>query len=156
MTTKFTYAGRAERLFAYLLDAVILLIPTAVLIQTFGGVEKAGATGPQMLAIFLLNLAYRAGFTASRWQATPGKRMLNIYIVHADGSRLTPRDALERHLAFVLPSLPVYSSVFSENTAATLAMVLSMVWFVPILTTPERIGMHDRICYTRVVVGKVE
>lgn len=155
MTTKLTYAGRAERLFAYLLDALVLLIPTAVLMQALGGIHESGATGPQVLAIFVLNLLYRVGFSASIWQATPGKRLLNIYIIHADGSRLTPRDALERHLAFVLPSLPVYSSMVAENAAVTLAMTLSMLWFVPILTTPERIGMHDRICRTRVVVGKV-
>ncbi|MBX9726879.1 MAG: RDD family protein [Rickettsiales bacterium] len=108
-----------------------------------------------MVGVLLVSLGYYTYFTASRWQATPGKRLLSIYVVRTDNRALTPRDALERFLGFILPSLPIYSSIMLQQQAAMLVFWLTLFWFAPILFTPERIGFHDRLCRTRVVVGKV-
>ena len=140
-----------ERLFANLIDSLILLVPSAAIAQDF-----SDAKGAVLLPLFALNMAYVVGFLSSSWQATPGKRLLNIYVIHADGSRLSPRDALERFLAFILPSLAMYSTILSETTAQMLTIWLSMLWFVPILTTPERTGLHDKLCHTRVVAGRAD
>ena len=149
--SSFTYARWFERLFANLIDTLILLVPSGVLVSAFGD-----AKGPLLVALFTLNIGYGVGFLSSNWQATPGKRLLGIYVIHADHSGLTARDALERYLAYLLPSLPLYTSFFSESTAAMMTVWLSFFWFLPILTTPERTGLHDKICRTRVVVGKAE
>ncbi len=150
MASRFTFAGRLERLFANLLDTLILLLPSLTLAALFGEANK----GLLVLVLFIMNLVYDVSFTSSAWQATPGKRILNMYIIHADGSPMTRRDAVERFLAFVLPSLPIYSSMLPEQSAQILVLWLSVFWFMPILTTVERTGIHDMICRTRVIVGK--
>ena len=144
------YAGRPERFLAYLIDTIFLLIAAAILTTIIG--KEAYA----IPITFLTSLAYYTHFLASRWQATPGKRMLNIYVARLDRQPLTKRDALERFLAYSLPSLPMYASFIPEGTSSILAVWLSVFWFFPILVTPERIGMHDRICRTRVLTGKVD
>jgi uncharacterized RDD family membrane protein YckC len=143
------YAGRLERLFANLIDTIILVIP--------GGLLSAalGPDGLGMLAMFAISVAYYTYFTASSWQATPGKRLLGIYVMRTDHRMLGPRDALERFLAYTIPSLPIYTSLISPQIAPLLVFWLSLFWFAPILFTPERMGMHDRLCRTRVLVGRV-
>lgn len=144
------YAGRLERLFANLLDSIILLIPAALIASLLKG------NGLAMLGTFACSLAYYTLFVSSAWQATPGKRLLGIYVARTDNHPLTQRDALERFLAFIIPSLPLYTSFIGETTAPILVFWLSIFWFAPILFTPERIGYHDRLCSTRVLIGKVE
>lgn len=146
---KAIYAGRPERFLAYLIDTIILLLAAAML-TTIAGKESYAIP-----ITFLTGMAYYTHFTASRWQATPGKRMLGIYIARTDHRALTRRDALERFLAYSLPSLPMYASFVPEQTSSILAVWLSVFWFFPIIVTPERIGMHDRLCRTRVLNGKV-
>lgn len=143
------YAGRLERLLAYLIDAIILLIPTLILTKLMG------TGGLTLMATFIVNLAYYVHFNASNWQATPGKRLMGIYIIRTDYLALNQRDALERFLALIMPSLPLHMSFLPEAAAAALVFWLSLVWYAPILFTNERMGYHDRLCKTRVVVGKV-
>ncbi|MEJ0010561.1 MAG: RDD family protein [Alphaproteobacteria bacterium] len=141
-------AGRPERLLANMIDTLALFLLAYVL------KSLAGDGGAVLLLDFTVNLAYYTCFTGSRWQATPGKRLVMIYVVHESGGELSLRDALERYLAYVLPSLPLYSSAISEQLAPMLALWLNIFWFSPILFTPERIGIHDRLCGTRVVAGR--
>ncbi len=143
------YAGRLERLFANLIDTIILILP--------GGLLSAmlDADGLAMLGMFIMSAAYYTHFTASAWQATPGKRLLGIYVIRTDYRMLSQRDALERFLAYTIPSLPIYASFISPEIAPLLVFWLSLFWFAPILFTPERVGLHDRLCHTRVLVGKV-
>lgn len=143
------YAGRAERLFANLIDTIILIIPGGLLAAMLGGGQLA------ILATFIVSLGYYTYFTAGSWQATPGKRLLNLYVVRTDRRALGTSAALERYLAYCLPSLPLYASFLPAELAPILVFWLSIFWFVPILFTPERVGMHDRLCNTRVLVGKV-
>lgn len=144
-----TYAGSLERFFAYLIDSIILIIPATVVISLLQGNDIA------VIGTFLCSAAYYTYFTASAWQATPGKRLLGIYVLRTDHRSLTQRDALERFLAFIIPSLPIYVSFIPQFVAAMLLFWLSLIWFAPILFTAERIGYHDRLCRTRVAIGRV-
>ncbi len=143
------YANRPERFFAYLIDTIILLAPGSLIVALLNEARIA------VIGVFLVSLGYYTYFTASRWQATPGKRMLNLYVARTDHRPLSLRDAVERFLAFILPSLPIYSSLFQQQQAMMLVFWLTLFWFAPILLTPERIGLHDRLCRTRVLTGKV-
>lgn len=141
-----TYAGRPERFFAYLLDTVILIAPGAIVVMLLKGQPVA------VLGVFLVSLIYYTYFTASRWQATPGKYLLNLYVARRDRTPLTLRDALERFLAFILPTLPFYASFIPEKQAPALVVWLTMLWFAPILFRADRMGLHDRLCGTMVLV----
>lgn len=145
-----TPAGRAERLFAHLIDSVLLLVPAAFFSLLLRGNESA------ILASFLASAAYYTYCTASAWQATCGKRLMGIYVIRADGRGLSEREALTRFLAVILPSLPFYSSLIPKDLAPVLVFWLSIFWFAPILFTEARTGYHDRLCTTRVVRGKAE
>jgi uncharacterized RDD family membrane protein YckC len=143
------YAGAAERLFAYLIDSMILIVPTAIIASILGGQSAA------LIVSFLCSLAYFTYFISSPWQATPGNRLLSIYVARTDYHTLTPRDAVERFLAYLIPSLPLYTSLLSQQVSIMLTFWLTLFWFTPILFTSERVGYHDRLCNTRVLVGKV-
>lgn len=141
-------AGRLERLFANLIDTLILLVPHALLISLFG------ETGGVLVAGFLINLGYFTWFTASTWQASPGQRVLNMYVVHLDRTPLDLRDAFERFLAYTMPVLPMYATFIDPEIAPALTVWLTGIWFGPILLRESRMGIHDQLCRTQVVAGK--
>jgi uncharacterized RDD family membrane protein YckC len=143
-----TPAGYGPRFVASLLDGLILITLTFPLLAITGENSPLG-----LIVLFVVNLAYYAISHSSDWQATPGKHLMKIYVVDEAGGRLSRRRALERALAHFLPSLPIYSSL-AQETAATLALWASLVWFVPILFTAARTGVHDILCHTRVVSGE--
>lgn len=158
MRTSLIYAGRGERFLAYLLDMLFILVPVRLAAELF---ISTGTNGEPIVApvffvvMFLINAAYYTYFTASRWQATPGKRLLGMYVIRTDHQRLGLSNALERFLAFTLPFMPVYVSFIPSDVAKMLAMMLVIYWFLPILYTPQRVGVHDRLCRTRVLIGRV-
>jgi uncharacterized RDD family membrane protein YckC len=152
-----------ERLVAYVLDQLGTALLTGVGIALFAalGLIKIQGTpeAPQMdqssfVMMFLCLTAYHTASVASSWQATPGQRLMQIHIVRMDGRRLTQLHALERFLAYILPSLPFYTSFIPADVVPPLVVWLSIFWFVPILLAPHHMGVHDRICRTRVVRGK--
>lgn len=145
---QYNYAGRLERLLAYLLDTLAVLS-----ISTF--LEKSMGKG-DVATLFVLAclIAYHIVPLASDWQATLGQRLLSIHIVRLDGKRIDTTAAFVRFLAFIMPSLPLYSTLLSPDIAGALAGALVVFWFAPILFTPDRAGIHDQLCYMRVVAGK--
>jgi len=85
----------------------------------------------------LIMLLYQGVFVAGRWQATPGKRLLGLHIVRTDGERVTSAWAALRFLCYFLSLLP-----FGAGFA--------MIFF-----SRERCALHDIICRTRVVRGRL-
>lgn len=151
------YAGRHERMFANFIDSFLLLIPSGLIASLMSRLDTAGevvVNPASLLFVFMLTAAYYTLFTAGKWQATPGKRVMRMKVVRVDGRPMTERDALERFIAYSLPTLPVYTSFISEGLATVLVTGLSIAWFWPILSRPDRAGIHDQICGTRVVVGR--
>lgn len=91
------------------------------------------ALWPTLLAFAALALPYYAGFEASRWQATPGKRLLGVRTVDADGARLPLHRAAWRHLAGALSWLTL-------NIGHLMAAA-----------PPRYQALHDRLAQARVV-----
>lgn len=145
-----TPASHLARFLASMLDGFILIALTAPVALLMGG-----ALGVAMLATFLATLAYFTYCHASRWQATPGKYIMRIHVTDAQQQRITLRRSIERSLAYLIPFLPQYSS-FPEGIIGTLVLWLVMIWFMPIFYTRTRTGVHDMLCHTRVVNGRVE
>ena len=151
------YAPWHKRFAAYLIDVVALYLSCMLL--ALGTLVQFDSTGHPILApistlvFFLANMAYFVFFFGSKRQATPGMIAMSIHVIRTDGRALTQRDGAERFLAFVLPSLPLYASFLSEQVTQSLAVCLSIAWFMPILTT--RVGLHDRMCNMRVINGRV-
>lgn len=149
MMPSLVYAGRFERLLAYVIDSSVLLV-TATLLSKVGGPQS-------LFAIFgslACQLAYVIVSTASPWQATPGQRMIGMYVAKLDGKLLTERDALERFLAYIMPTLPINLSIAPIEVLAMATTWLVVAWFSPILWRDDRRGVHDVLCNTVVLSGK--
>jgi uncharacterized RDD family membrane protein YckC len=89
-----------------------------------------------MVVPLCVSALYNIFFLAGGWQATPGKRFCGIYVVNADGEKLTLAQSALRHAASGL---------------STLALGLP---YLTIFFTREKLAPHDMLCGTHVVMGK--
>jgi uncharacterized RDD family membrane protein YckC len=138
------YAG-FWRVLAYLVDVVLVYILATVadvipVVIFFAGLADidSGAMQPTIVLVSLAAaLFYYIYFPSGSWQATPGKRICGIYIIRQDGRRVSGPLALGRYLSYLISSLPLG------------------VGFFMIGWTDQKKGLHDMICGTRVVYGKL-
>ncbi|MGO9026592.1 MAG: RDD family protein [Beijerinckiaceae bacterium] len=150
------YAGFWIRFVAYLIDAVLLWILCTVIGGVIGAVIGASlkggsldasstsndtvasvAGGLAVLAMFAAAIVYNVLFVSGSWQATPGKRLLGLHIITASGQRVGGWRAFGRYLCYIVSALPFY------------------IGFMMIGWNKEKKGIHDMICETRVVYGKL-
>jgi len=148
--TKQEPAGLLIRGLAVTLDALIIF-PVSVLLAS---VLKDNLPMHAIVSL-IISGTYYVMFLSGPWAATPGKRLMGLLVLRSDGSRLSAEQALQRYLAYIMPSLPVYSSM-EIGTSSIVMLWLSLVWFAPVLFTEKRTGIHDMLCHTRVVHGKIE
>ncbi len=103
-------AGPMVRGGAYLIDFMIRLLIMAVcgIAFTLGGIAVGGkvAIGLTMLATFLLDWFYPVIFEAGKRGATPGKRMVGLKVVQANGSPITFGQAIVRNFLRFIDGLP--------------------------------------------------
>ncbi len=127
------YAGFWLRLVAYLLDGLILGVPVMIIVMIvvlstgFGAFlhnfpnppnppnpdEVASALGASFILgiIFISLLAligkwlYFAGFESSSWQATPGKKVLNLTVTDLTGAPVSFGRATGRYFSKIVSSL---------------------------------------------------
>jgi len=146
-----SFAGAHERFLAHMIDSVAIYFASSLLMTLMQGGEAAA-----MLIPFVFGGFYFSYFQAGRYQASPGMRIVGIYLLQLNGRNVTQRDALSRYLAFMMPMYPLYVSVFSDRTQITLFLWLAVVWYATIMFRPDRAGMHDIMCHMRVVRGKTD
>lgn len=88
------YSGFWRRVGASLIDGLILIIPSmavGVAIPFVGG--------------FVVQLFYKPVFEASPIKATPGKALMGIVVVNAQGGRLTMKQSFIRYFSSILSGL---------------------------------------------------
>ena len=88
------------------------------------------------LAVAAVAAVYFVVFESSRWQATPGKRLLGLRVETIEGKRLTPLRALGRHVA---------------GAASWLTLNLGHAL---VALRPDRRALHDLIVGTRVSASR--
>jgi uncharacterized RDD family membrane protein YckC len=88
------------------------------------------------LLIFGVGTVYHTWFIGSKWQATPGKRVMNCVVVTRDGKPIDYGHAFGRHIACILSWLPIWPICIGFMLAG---------W------TREKTALHDLIASTRVV-----
>ena len=198
------YATFWQRLTAFMLDIFIIAIPVFTLViplatsvffdlssiksaqnQQFEFVYQFYKHGVYISLIgFAAISLVLAVFATSRWQATPGKRIVNIYIARKNGSKISFADAFGRFLSLPLFILMIQIFERRENYAALTAIkhsgnistdlldlekylngpiaqatsyvvfVVIIVWFSKVFFSPENAAMHDSLFNTRVFQGK--
>jgi len=155
------YAGLGRRFFAFVIDAIMLLILMTVAASFFGLVQgvkyfyyltvqrapisaltEAGtseaAFTPIIAALGVLLIIipwlYFAGFECSRGQATPGKTLLRIVVTDTDGARISFARATLRHFFKFISALIIF------------------IGFIMIGLTKKRQGLHDRVAGCLVIL----
>jgi uncharacterized RDD family membrane protein YckC len=99
-------AGFPVRCMAFLIDASIryMTVSTVALILRAGG--HVG-TGILLIVVFLILWLYPVIFELTPAAATPGKRVMGIQVLMANGLPLTPAGCLIRNLMRVVDMLPL-------------------------------------------------
>ena len=112
-----------KRLFAWVMDAVLILLLTLLIIvaTAFTALAIAPVLG------VAVNVAYRyVGLV--KWSATPGMALMAVELRDARGERLEPGTALFHTLIY---------------TAASATVILQVVSVVMMLTSDRRQGLPD-------------
>ena len=99
-------AGFAVRCTAFLIDAVIR---AAILLGLITALSAGGhfGTGPIFIVLFAVNWLYPVIFELLPAAATPGKRVLGLQVMMADGLPITPAGCLIRNLMRAVDLLPM-------------------------------------------------
>ncbi|WP_210466742.1 RDD family protein [Rufibacter roseolus] len=138
------YAGFWIRFVAWLIDAIALIIPNWIISTVFlaGTVVVEDLDNPS--AIFaamsssfvvstLVNLLYKSALESSSWQATLGKRALNLKVTDEQGERLS-------FLRSLLRSCATYLSYF-----------IFLIGYIMAAFTSRKQALHDKLAGTLVV-----
>jgi len=121
-------AGFWIRALAWTIDAAIL--GCAVVLVS---VAVPGTNGLMWLVVAGLVLAYRPAFEASPYQATPGARLLGLWVITPDGGRIGVGRAALR------------------STCEILSLVLTLgIGHLLCVFTPDRRALHDVLAGTAV------
>ena len=138
-----TPAGFWIRACAYIIDAILLtilqLLVTFAAVGVVGVDLRPGSSASVFVKYmpYLAIIAYFVMFNCGAWQATPGKRVLGIYIRRTDGHTITIAQALGRYFATGISMIPLGIGFFMAGWNA------------------EKKALHDILCGTRVVHGKL-
>lgn len=148
--TEVVYATFGQRFAAKIIDGLILWVVGTVISLGVGAVmglalasqmEDPDAAAGVFIAIQVVAQIASIGagisyalFFIRKYDATPGKRMLKLKVLRADGSRLTKGRIVGRY--------------FAEMVSG---MILCIGYLMVAFDKEQRRGLHDKMCDTRVV-----
>lgn len=144
------YSGFFRRAIAFILDTLLISIPTALVFMPLLGVQLTGASSPDQLSelqqgfVFLTFLSWQFFSILASWlyfailesssaQATLGKRILGIKVVGKEGQRISFARATGRF--------------FSKS----LSYAIFWIGFIMAGFTNRKRALHDMIAETYVV-----
>ncbi len=156
---QFMYGDFWIRFVAYLIDSIIMgvavvvfFIPLAAItgaaahFRTLGELSRQGRPDPALVAAFLsilftfagaallITWLYHAYFESSSWQATPGKRAVNLYVTDLNGQPISFLHATGRHFAKLITGL-----------------IPLLLGYIMAAFTERRQALHDMIAGTLVL-----
>jgi uncharacterized RDD family membrane protein YckC len=129
---KIPYAGMGARASASTIDGLavsVLATVPGLLLFDYGFVVS-------FLVGFAVSAVYGILPVCGPWQATPGKRAMNIMVTRTDGASVDLVTASLRYFASCLSWMPF------------------CIGYIPALLGVEKAAAHDLVCGTRVVVGR--
>jgi uncharacterized RDD family membrane protein YckC len=161
-TTAFDYAGFWQRFGAWVIDVLVLIIPSMIVMYALGGMEaykhlmeqmQAGndmaaalrqyeeATQGIQITTVVITFLYYVFFETSKFQATPGKLALRLRVTDLSGRRLTIGRAAARNI------VRLASLVFG---------LIPLICYLAIAWTPRKQGLHDLMASTLVLNGSAQ
>ena len=140
---RIVYATFGQRLGAYLLDSLILIIPTELISKLSGNHNMfldmlhrnpiSSASILTQLVTTLVIWIYFAGMESSISQATIGKQALSLKVTDLNGERISFANASGRYFAKFLST------------------IIILIGFFMVLWDDKRQGLHDKMAGTLVV-----
>lgn len=124
--TTYELADIGNRFIALVIDNIIVGV-IGGLLGAQAGIATGGIVG------FIIGLSYSWFFWTRYAGQTPGKMLMNIQVVKADGTEITDADAVVRYIGYYI------NSVF---------MMLGWIWA---LFDSKNQGWHDKLSSTYVV-----
>jgi uncharacterized RDD family membrane protein YckC len=100
-------AGFAVRATAFLIDAAIRMVLLMICSTALAAGGKFGR-GVLLIFLFVLNWLYPVIFELTAAAATPGKRIMGLVVLMANGLPITPAGCLIRNLLRVVDALPLF------------------------------------------------
>jgi uncharacterized RDD family membrane protein YckC len=100
-------AGFAVRATAFLIDAAIRIVFLMICSTALAAGGKFGG-GVLLIFLFVLNWLYPVIFELTAAAATPGKRIMGLVVLMANGLPITPAGCLIRNLLRVVDALPLF------------------------------------------------
>lgn len=137
------YAGFLIRLFAFVIDNVLLFVAGTILFEIFE-IPLLG---------LLITVPYYVGFTYKIGQ-TPGKRILGLHVIDDEESipnfrRVFLREVVAKSVPSMLLLAGAYSVIFlAAGYIAGTILLLGYLWIV---RDPAKRGLHDHIAGTYVI-----
>ena len=103
---KVQYAGFWKRFFAFLIDMIILGVPTGIFLALAGNGQGFLNYVAAIIAIalFVGGWVVFTVMESSERQATPGKAAMGIKVTDLDGNRISMKRAAARNLAMIIVS----------------------------------------------------
>jgi uncharacterized RDD family membrane protein YckC len=158
----FDYASFWQRFGAWVIDLIILMIPSMIAAYMLGGVQAythfmtqiegntdltaalrdyAQATESSSVASIVITFIYYTLFEASKWQATPGKLALRLRVTDLNGHRVSIARAGARNVVRLM------SLVFG---------LIPLICYLAVAWTQRKQGLHDLMASTFVLNGSVQ
>lgn len=103
---KYQISGLASRSLAWIIDQIFLMLLRIGIVYAAGPATFLLGAAPIILLIFLVDFGYFLLFELLKSGQTPGKQLLAIRVISADGSKLSFSDILVRNLIRPLDTLP--------------------------------------------------
>ena len=175
------YAGFWRRLISMLIDTLILFPVLYVLLFVLPLVPNYAA---KVVIGQLVWFLYFAGFESSSWRATPGRRIMSLYLVLETGGAVSFAKAAMRYIIFALPSVPylVFTATPLYQKLIELPLLIQarapitpehlqalkltqftsygalagmiLLTTLPIVFTKQKTAVHDLLMKTRMKKGK--
>lgn len=154
------YASFGQRVGAWVVDYLILLVPssfiaismgareafTQLMAQLHSGVDMStalmhygDAVRTASVVTIILGFAYYVLFEASAWQATPGKRLLRLRVCDMQGGRLSLARSAARN---------------AVRLSNLIIVLIPFVCYMAVGFTQRRQGLHDLVAGALVVNGR--
>ncbi|MEM7223550.1 MAG: RDD family protein [Pseudomonadota bacterium] len=158
------YGGFWWRVLAALIDAVILFIPVAIIVQTLSPdmvtfefdpnatvdpnftIEEIFKPLSPMASFVLMALymLYFAGFESSPVMATPGKRVVGLRVTDLYGHQLTVGRALFRAWPWwISAAAGLLDALIGSAVLAYFAGLLFLIACIAVAFTERKQGIHD-------------
>lgn len=197
------YARFSQRLLAHVIDSLIIGLPVMLftlitIVPALFDLEALKTAKPGMdaylgyyqnavylsLATAAIMAAALASFASSNWQATPGKRIVGIYLTTSNGGKpnfpslfgrfislplfVLMAQSFERYETYQkleefktsgktinsMQDMQLYLTGPVAEITSLIVLGIILFWYLHIFFTPEKTALHDMLFNTRVVIGK--